>query len=113
MNIKKLWPACHRLNNKLEKLIVAALVALTVFMLESASSAAEEVQRYQIVAVNEKAYLLDTKTGFTWILTHRTVAVGREPIAIPYKFIKISPVNQKDFLVETDQGTTMLSNGGQ
>ena len=50
---------------------------------------------------------LDTTTGFVWILTHRTLATGREPVAIPYKFIKISPKNQKDFMVEDTQNVPM------
>jgi hypothetical protein len=39
------------------------------------------------------------------------MATGREPVAIPYKFIKISPVNQKDFIVENVQGISLPSNG--
>lgn len=30
-----------------------------------------------------------------------------------YKFIKISPVNQKDFIVKTEQGVSLLPNGVQ
>ncbi|MEW6616738.1 MAG: hypothetical protein AB1401_14890 [Thermodesulfobacteriota bacterium] len=64
-------------------------------------------RRYQVVAgTDEKAYLVDTSTGAVWILTYRTIATGREPIAIPYKFIKISPKNQHEFLVEDISGTT-------
>ena len=50
---------------------------------------------------------MDTSTGFVWILTHRTLAKGREPVAIPYKVIKISPKNQKDFMVEDAQNVPM------
>jgi hypothetical protein len=92
---------------------VAALVVAAIFFVTGVSSAAEKLTRYQVVAVNDKAYLLDTTTGFTWILTYRTIATGREPVAIPYKFIKMSPANQKEFIVETDQGVTSLPNGVQ
>jgi hypothetical protein len=65
------------------------------------SFAAEKLPRYQVVTgSDDKAYLLDTSTGFVWILTYRTLAAGREPVAVPYKFIKISPKNQKDFIIE-------------
>lgn len=105
-------------NDNREKLnkyksIVAVFLFFMIVLMSDLSFAAEKTPRYQIVAVNEKAYLLDTTTGFTWILTYRTIATGREPVAIPYKFIKISPINQKDFIVETDRGVTLLPNGVQ
>ncbi len=100
-------------TNRLCRFIVAVFVIAAIFFVAEVSSAAEKLPRYQIVAVNEKAYLLDTTTGFTWILTYRTIATGREPVAIPYKFIKMSPANQREFIVETDQGVTTLPNGVQ
>jgi hypothetical protein len=94
------------------KLIAAIFVVLTVVSISNVSIASEKLPKYQVVVGNdEKAYLLDTTTGFTWILTYRTMATGREPVAIPYKFIKISPVNQKDFIVENVQGISLPSNG--
>lgn len=65
-------------------------------------SSAGESGRYTVVAGigEDNAYLLDTATGFVWYLTHRTMAIGREPIAIPYKFIQVSPKNQPEFLLE-------------
>jgi len=64
-------------------------------------SFAGEPGRYTVVAGGEdNAYLVDTSTGFVWYLTHRTMAIGREPIAIPYKFIQISPKKQPEFLLE-------------
>jgi hypothetical protein len=72
----------------------------TIFFCNT-SFAAEPPHRYQVVTGPEdKAYLVDTTTGFVWVLTYRTMATGREPIAIPYKFIKICPKNQKSFIVE-------------
>jgi hypothetical protein len=93
--------------------LAAALVVLAILVMNNAAVAAEKSSKYQIVAVNDKAYLLDTTTGFAWILTYRTIATGREPVAIPYKFIKMSPANQREFIVETEQGVTTLPNGVQ
>ncbi|MGV8056992.1 MAG: hypothetical protein AB2L12_03000 [Smithellaceae bacterium] len=95
------------------QLMVAVFIVIAIVFMGNISFAAEKSSKYQVVAVNDKAYLLDTTTGFTWILTYRTIATGREPVAIPYKFIKISPANQKEFIVETDQGVSLLPNGGQ
>jgi hypothetical protein len=65
------------------------------------SIAAESIAKFQVVNGSEdKAYLVDTVTGFVWVLTYRTTATGREPIALPYKFIKICPGNSRDFLIE-------------
>jgi hypothetical protein len=91
--------------------IAAAFILTAVVFVNNAAFAAEKLPRYQIVAGGEdKAYLLDTTTGFTWILTYRTMATGREPVAIPYKFIKISPANHKDFIVETNNGVSLPPN---
>ncbi len=91
--------------------MAVALVLMAIGLMNHLSFAAEKMPRYQIVAGGEdKAYLLDTTTGFTWILTYRTMATGREPVALPYKFIKISPSNQKDFLVESNNGISLPSN---
>jgi hypothetical protein len=81
--------------------ILAILIAVSLIFLCNVAFAADKQPRYQVIpGSDDKAYLLDTTTGFVWILTHRTLATGREPVAIPYKFIKISPKNQKDFMVE-------------
>lgn len=93
------------------KLMAAVFIVVAGLFISNVSFAAEKAQKYQIVAVNDKAYLLDKTTGFTWILTYRTIATGREPVAIPYKFIKLSPANQKDFIVETEHGVSLLPNG--
>lgn len=102
-----------RHNRSKCKLLVGILTSLAVFIsLINVSFAAEKSPRYQIVTGNdEKAYLLDTTSGFTWILTYRTMATGREPVAIPFKFIKISPQNQKNFILESTNGGTLPSNG--
>ncbi|PKN19633.1 MAG: hypothetical protein CVU71_04465 [Deltaproteobacteria bacterium HGW-Deltaproteobacteria-6] len=91
--------------------IAVAFILMAVVFMSNTAFAAEKTPRYQVVAGGEdKAYLLDTTTGFTWILTYRTMATGREPVAIPYKFIKISPANQRDFIVETNNGISLPSN---
>ena len=95
------------------KFLIVIFSIMAVVSVGDVSFAVDKLPKYQIVAVNDKAYLLDVTTGFTWILTYRTIATGREPVAIPYKFIKISPVNQKDFIVETEQGVSLLPNGVQ
>ena len=60
--------------------------------------------RYQVVAgYDDNGYLVDTQTGAVWILTHRTLPTGREPVAIPYKFIQISPKDVNQFLIESIQ----------
>lgn len=62
--------------------------------------------RYQVVTgTNDQAYLLDTHTGMVWVLTFRTLPTGREPVAVPFKFIKISPKNQGEILTENIPGT--------
>ena len=58
--------------------------------------------KFEVVAgSDDKAYLVDTVTGAVWVLTYRTMATGREPIAIPYKFILRTPKNQGEFLAES------------
>jgi len=88
--------------------ILAIVIAVVCIVLCNAAFAAECVPKYQVVnGSDDKAYLVNTSTGFVWVLTYRSIATGREPIAIPYKFIKICPKNQKDFIVEDVQGVCM------
>lgn len=62
---------------------------------------AAEIGKFQVVAgKDDSSYLVDTTSGAVWVLTYRTLPTGREPIAIPYKFIKITPKDQ-NFLVES------------
>jgi hypothetical protein len=87
----------------LKRILILFITVVFVFTC-NLSFAVEKLPKYQIVVGgDDKAYLLDTTTGFVWILTYRTLATGREPIALPYKFIKISPKTQKDFIVEDTQ----------
>ncbi|PKN35720.1 MAG: hypothetical protein CVU61_02550 [Deltaproteobacteria bacterium HGW-Deltaproteobacteria-19] len=97
----------------LKILAVVVLVAAAFLAMSLTAGAAEG--RYQVVAgTDEKAYLVDTVTGAVWILTHRALATGREPIAIPYKFIKVSPRSSNPFLdVEVVRDVSMPPGGGK
>jgi hypothetical protein len=101
--IARLWKSAGN-----HRRILAILIAVSFVFFCNMTFAAEKLPRYQVIpGSDDKAYLLDTSTGFVWILTHRTLATGREPVAIPYKFIKISPKNQKDFMIEDGQNVPM------
>jgi hypothetical protein len=92
------------------KCAVAILVAFSLMLSGSMCLALDKTSKYQVVTgSDDKAYLVDTSSGFVWVLTYRTLATGREPVAIPYKFIKISPKNQRDFLVESSQDASLPS----
>jgi hypothetical protein len=83
-----------------------ALLALLIGAVSIAAAAetakGAEAGKFEVVAgSDDKAYLVDTVTGAVWVLTYRTMATGREPIAIPYKFILRTPKNQGEFLAES------------
>jgi hypothetical protein len=87
---------------------VVIMIGLVCFSAIAAKTATAEIikvsekGKFQVVAgSDDKAYLVDTVTGAVWVLTYRTMATGREPIAIPYKFIRISPKSQGEFLLES------------
>ena len=85
------------------------LICLMVVFICTVSFAAE-IGTYQIVSgKDDNAYLLNTTTGAAWVLTYRTLPTGREPVAIPYKFIRFSPQNYKNFLLEDIPGAFKLS----
>jgi hypothetical protein len=100
---------------------IAALIVLIFLAVTAATAVAAEVNKFreldkfQVVAGNDdKAYLVDTTTGAVWVLTYRTMPTGREPIAIPYKFILRTPKNQGEFLVESaGANASMPPSGGQ
>lgn len=70
--------------------------------------------RFEVVAgTNEMAYLVDKTTGAVWVLTYRTMATGREPIAIPYKFILRTPKDQGEFLLESPTSVSLPPSGGK
>jgi len=72
-----------------------------------------ETGKFAVVAgADDKAYLVDTVTGAVWVLTYRTMATGREPIAIPYKFILRTPKNQGEFLAESPGANASMPPSG-
>lgn len=75
---------------------------------------ASETGRFQVVAgKDESSYLVDTTTGSVWVLTYRTLVTGREPIAIPYKFIKITPKDQGYLVENTSQMAPSVDKGSE
>jgi hypothetical protein len=83
------------------KTIILLSLVLSFFAVSSVQ--AEESGKYRVVpGTNDNAYLVDTQTGAVWVLTQRTVATGtgREPIAIPYKFLYIRP--DENFYLDED-----------
>lgn len=98
----------NKSGTRISVLCMAAMIIPVLLMLgTSGATAAEaakqpEIGKFQVVTgSDDKAYLVDTITGAVWVLTYRTMATGREPIAIPYKFIRISPKSQGEFLIES------------
>jgi hypothetical protein len=91
------------------KIVFLVIIAFAFILLGNVSYAADNTSKFQVVPGNDdKAYLVDTTTGFVWVLTYRSLAGGgREPIAIPYKFIKICPKSQKNFIVEDADGVCL------
>jgi hypothetical protein len=111
------------LNPKIqeEKLLcfTAVLIVLVCLLFSVASATAAEIGKileigkFQVVSgSDDKAYLVDTVTGAVWVLTYRTIATGREPIAIPYKFIRSTPKNQGDFIFESIGPNVTVPYGG-
>lgn len=86
-----------------------AILFVVACILFGTLSFAAETAKYQVVpGSDDKAYLVNTTTGAVWVLTYRSLATGREPIAIPYKFIRISPRDRQQFLTEDVQGVTTM-----
>jgi hypothetical protein len=95
------------------------LILLIFFLGTAAMAMAAETRKiaetgkFEVVAgSDDKAYLVDTTTGAVWVLTYRTMATGREPIAIPYKFILRTPKDQGEFLAESPSANISLPSGG-
>ncbi len=89
-------------------------LAFAVVVCGSGVACASEAGRFQVVAgKDESSYLVDTTTGSVWVLTYRTLVTGREPIAIPYKFIKITPKDQGYLVENTSQMAPIVEKGGE
>jgi hypothetical protein len=101
--------------------LIVLLLVLFFLLLGSAAIAADaetgkalQPGRFDVVAgKDDLAYLVDTSTGAVWVLTYRTLATGREPIAIPYKFILRTPKDQSDFLSESPTSISLPPSGGK
>jgi hypothetical protein len=94
--------------------VLAALVLSAAAATAAETGKGGEMGKFQVVSgADDKAYLVDTTTGAVWVLTYRTIATGREPIAIPYKFIRSTPSNEGEFLVESTGPTSTLPYSGK
>ena len=88
-------------------MILLVMLATAAIAMAAETGKPVEMGRFEVVnGNNDVAYLVDTVTGAVWVLTYRTMATGREPIAIPYKFILRTPKDQGEFLLESP-GTSM------
>lgn len=111
----------HNIGKRRLSRFAAVLSVLMVLILIAAAATAAEtgkgnvIGKFQVVnGSDDKAYLVDTTTGAVWVLTYRTIATGREPIAIPYKFIRSTPSNQGEFLFESiGPNSTLPHSGGK
>jgi len=98
--LKCRWDFFKQINTKVGFLSI--LIALVIPICFVATAIPGEILRYQVVTGgSDNAYLVDTTTGYTWILSYRTLPTGREPVAIPYKFIGVTPQTQSNFLTES------------
>ena len=89
------------------KAFMYVTMIMCIIFLPTTLTFAETKGTFQVVAgENDSAYLVNTETGTVWILTYRTMATGREPIAIPYKFLKIKP-DDESFLFEEYKGSSI------
>jgi hypothetical protein len=83
-------------------ILLVILLGTATMVVAAETGKTAETGKFEVVAGNDdKAYLVDKVTGAVWVLTYRTMATGREPIAIPYKFILRTPKNQGEFLAES------------
>ena len=84
-------------------LLFFILAVQIVFSVSVFAADTQDFSKFQVVTgANDNAFLVNTETGSVWVLTYRTTGTGREPVAIPYKFIKVSPKSKGDFMVEQE-----------
>lgn len=111
---------CSRIWRYLEKneirhqylmiIIFFILAVQIVFSVSVFAADTQELGKFQVVTgTNDTAFLVNTETGSVWILTYRTTGTGREAVAMPYKFIRVSPKSKGDFLVEEEPVTPTSS----
>ena len=81
-----------------------------VFAVSAFAADNQGASRFQVVpGTSDTAFLVNTETGSVWVLTYRATGTGREPVAMPYKFIRVSPKSKGDFLVEEEPVTPTIS----
>jgi hypothetical protein len=99
-NAKCMVPFSTKMIRKI--VLLSVLIAIMIATGMTTPAISGDILRYQVVTSgSDNAYLVDTTTGFTWILSYRTLPTGREPVAIPYKFIGVTPQTQSNFLTES------------
>ena len=71
----------------------AAIVAIVICLFAVAAEAQDQGKFMIVPGSGDNAYLLNTQTGAVWVLTQRTLTTGtgREPVAIPYRFLYLLP----------------------
>ncbi len=93
---------CRLYGSIVGMILLAFLLGSAAMAMAAEAGKTVEMGRFEVVSGNDDmAYLVDTVTGAVWVLTYRTMATGREPIAIPYKFILRTPKDQGEFLSES------------
>jgi len=82
------------MRGHLLKGMVVVIVGFLLCMVVPDAAMAQACGKFQVVAgTDDNTYLVNTETGAVWVLTHRTLVsgTGREPVAIPYKFLCLLP----------------------
>ena len=102
----RIWRYLVKIEIRHQSLMMVLFFILAVQIVFSVSVFAAdtlEFSKFQVVTgTNDNAILVNTETGSVWTLTYRTTGTGREPVAIPYKFIRVSPKSKGDFMVEEE-----------
>ncbi len=78
----------------MKRVLRFTVVAAAAICLFAGIAGAQENGKFQVVpGSGDNAYLVNTQNGAVWVLTQRTLATGtgREPVAIPYKFLYLLP----------------------
>jgi hypothetical protein len=93
----EIWHQCFMM------MLFFILAVQIVFCVSVFAADTQEFSKFQVVTgTSDNAFLVNTETGSVWVLTYRTTGTGREPVAIPYKFIRVSPKSKGDFMVEQE-----------
>lgn len=85
---------CLTTRGRTSKGMVVVIAGFLMFAVVPDVAMAQACGKFQVVAgTDDNAYPVNTETGAVWVLTQRTLAsgTGREPVAIPYKFLYLLP----------------------